>query len=441
MKSNYQASLYSLAQLASILIFARMKPILEVREISKKFKIRSQVKPYLSIRESLFSFLNPSSKNEEFWALKDINFEVMPGDTIGIVGKNGAGKSTLLKILSKITPPTQGRIICRGRIASLLEVGTGFHPELSGKENIFLNGSILGMKRSEIKKQLDAIVDFSGVEKFLETPLKHYSSGMQLRLAFAVAAFLEPEILVIDEVLAVGDAEFQRKCMRKMEDVSKSGRTILFVSHNLTSLQAICKKGLLLNNGQSKGIASIEDTVRSYTHGEDALQHAVFKSKNKPTHKEAYILEARLLNEQGEVCNRFKSYENIHLEMVWVNKNARLVSPNFMLVNQKNQTVMVALDTPADWRGDKKSEVGKYRSKFVIPKNLLNADDYLINLALDCSSPANCYDAQLGSLLFSVWDPMDEQSIARGNFSLVREDAVLMPALDCSFTYLGKEDA
>lgn len=418
-----------------------MKPILEVRDISKKFKIRSQAKPYLSIRESVFSFLTPASKNETFWALKDINFEVMPGDTIGIIGKNGAGKSTLLKILSKITPPTSGKVIGRGRIASLLEVGTGFHPELSGRENIFLNGSILGMKRSEIKKQLDAIVDFSGVEKFLETPLKHYSTGMQLRLAFAVAAFLEPEILVIDEVLAVGDSEFQRKCIRKMEDVSKSGRTILFVSHNLASLQAICKKGLLLSNGLSKGITPIEETVRLYTHGEDALQQAVFKIKNTPTHKEAYIIEARLLNEKGELCNRFRAYENICLEIIWVNKNARLVSPNFMLVNQKNQTVMVALDTPADWRGDKKSQPGKYSSKFVIPKNLLNTDDYLVNLALDCSSPTNCYDAHLGTLLFSVWDPMDEHSIARGNFSLVREDALLMPALDCSFTYLGKEEA
>lgn len=432
--------IYSLAGHASILIFAGMKPILEVRDIGKKFKIRSQVKPYLSLRESLFSFLQPASKSEEFWALKDIHFEVMPGDTVGIIGKNGAGKSTLLKILSKITPPTTGKVICRGRIASLLEVGTGFHPELSGKENIFLNGSILGMKRAEIKKQLDAIVDFSGVEKFLETPLKHYSSGMQLRLAFAVAAYLEPEILVIDEVLAVGDSEFQRKCIRKMEDVSKSGRTILFVSHNLASLQAICKKGLLLEQGISKGITTIEETVRIYTHGEDALHQSAFKIRNPPAHKEAFILEARLLNEKGELCNRFKTYENIYLEMIWINRTAHLVSPNFMLLNQKNQTVMVAIDTPADWKGDKKSQPGKYSSTFVLPKNLLNTDDYLLNLALDCSSPTNCYDAQLGALMFTVWDPMDENSIARGNFSAVREDAVLMPALECSFTYLGKED-
>ncbi len=314
-----------------------------------------------------------------------------------------------------------------------------FHPELSGRENIFLNGSILGMKRAEIKRQLDAIVDFSGVEKFLETPLKHYSSGMQLRLAFAVAAFLEPEILIIDEVLAVGDAEFQKKCLGKMEAVSKSGRTILFVSHNLASLQAICKKGLLLTGGTSKGITSIEDTVRNYTHGEDAVQQSVFKINKIPPQKEAFIKEAYLKNEKGELCNRFRSYENIEIEIIWVNRAAHLVNPNIMLVNQKNQTVMIALDTPVDWRGDKKSKPGNYSSRFTIPKNLLNTDDYLIHLALDSSSPSNCYDAQLSAMMFSVWDPMDEHCIARGNFSVVREDAVLMPALACSFTYLGED--
>ncbi|MEO6304856.1 MAG: polysaccharide ABC transporter ATP-binding protein [Bacteroidia bacterium] len=241
-----------------------MKPILEIKEISKKFQIQSNTKPYLSLRENLFSFLKPSSKKEDFWALKDINFDVLPGDTIGIIGKNGAGKSTLLKILSKITPPTSGKIICRGRIASLLEVGTGFHTELSGRENIFMNGSILGMRRSEILKNFDAIVDFSGVEKFIDTPLKHYSSGMQLRLAFAVAAFLENEILIIDEVLAVGDAEFQKKCMGKMDDVSKSGRTILFVSHNMSSIAQLCKSGLLLADGKVKQSGKIDTVIKEY---------------------------------------------------------------------------------------------------------------------------------------------------------------------------------
>ena len=228
-----------------------MKPILEIQNVSKKFRIQHQGGGYLNLRDKMASLFSSSqNSNEDFWALKDVSFEIYPGDTIGIIGKNGAGKSTLLKILARITPPTSGKIISRGRLASLLEVGTGFHPELSGRENIFLNGSIMGMKRHEIAAKFDEIVDFAGTEKFLDTPLKHYSSGMQLRLAFAVAAFLEPEILVIDEVLAVGDAEFQKKCMGKMEDVSKSGRTILFVSHNMAALEALCSKSIFLKDGQ-----------------------------------------------------------------------------------------------------------------------------------------------------------------------------------------------
>ncbi len=204
------------------------------------------------------------SKSEDFWAVNDVSFEVQPGESIGIIGRNGAGKSTLLKILSKITPPTKGKIITRGRMASLLEVGTGFHPELTGRENIFFNGSLLGMKRREIEAKFDEIVDFSGVEKFLDTPLKHYSSGMQLRLAFSVAAFLEPEILVIDEVLAVGDAEFQKKCLGKMEDVSKSGRTILFVSHNIGAIKNLCSKGIVLQNGRMIYSGDIETASNIY---------------------------------------------------------------------------------------------------------------------------------------------------------------------------------
>lgn len=228
-----------------------MKPILEIQNLSKKYRIQHQAGGYLSLRERMLdAFKFKQNEAEDFWAIKDVSFTVQPGESIGIIGRNGAGKSTLLKILSKITPPTAGKITARGRVASLLEVGTGFHPELTGRENIFFNGSLLGMKRMEITAKFDEIVDFSGVEKFLDTPLKHYSSGMQLRLAFAVAAFLEPEILIIDEVLAVGDAEFQKKCLGKMEDVSKSGRTILFVSHDLDAVERLCKYSILLSKGR-----------------------------------------------------------------------------------------------------------------------------------------------------------------------------------------------
>ncbi len=241
-----------------------MKPILEVQDISKKFKIVGEQLPYLNIRERLTGILKAKNRSEDFWALKDVSFNVMPGDTIGIIGKNGAGKSTLLKILSKITPPTSGKIIGRGRIASLLEVGTGFHSELSGRENIFMNGSILGMRKSEIIKNFDAIVDFSGVEKFIDTPLKHYSSGMQLRLAFAVSAFLENEILIIDEVLAVGDADFQKKCMKKMHDVSESGRTILFVSHQMGAVKNLCKKSFMLRQGRLVDFGESDQIIKKY---------------------------------------------------------------------------------------------------------------------------------------------------------------------------------
>ena len=216
------------------------------------------------MRERLTSIGFSKATTEDFWALNNISFNVEIGESIGIIGKNGAGKSTLLKVLSKITPPTKGKIISRGRLASLLEVGTGFHPELTGRENIFLNGSLLGMKQREIEAKFDEIVDFSGVEKFLDTPLKHYSSGMHLRLAFSVAAFLEPEILIVDEVLAVGDAEFQKKCLRKMENVSQSGRTILFVSHNMAAVENLCKNSILLQGGELVDAGLTSSVVSHY---------------------------------------------------------------------------------------------------------------------------------------------------------------------------------
>ena len=229
-----------------------MKPILEVQHLTKEFKIGAKQERYLSLRDALAKpFRKKDKEASTFLALDDINFNVGAGESIGIIGRNGAGKSTLLKILSRITPPSSGKIVCRGRVASLLEVGTGFHPELSGRENVYMNGSILGMRKAEINKHFDSIVDFSGVEKFLDTPLKRYSSGMQLRLAFSVAAFLEPEILIIDEVLAVGDAEFQKKCLNKMKDVSMNeGRTVLFVSHDMNAIKTLSNTAILLDGGK-----------------------------------------------------------------------------------------------------------------------------------------------------------------------------------------------
>ena len=274
-------------------------PIIEITGLGKKYKLGAHKEPYLSIRDSLARTAKnfaqrlprlpvltkgqgPRTKDQgqsatDFWALRDVSFSVQQGECVGIIGRNGAGKSTLLKILSQITPPTEGKITCRGRIASLLEVGTGFHPELTGRENIYLNGAILGMTRAEIRRKFDEIVAFSEVEKFLDTPVKRYSSGMYVRLAFAVAAHLEPEILVVDEVLAVGDAQFQKKCLGKMGEVAKEGRTVLFVSHNMSAVNTLCKQGVLLNKGRIAMQGSIADCVEHYIgahhSGEPIISH------------------------------------------------------------------------------------------------------------------------------------------------------------------------
>lgn len=226
-------------------------------------RLRGKEDPFAKIGES--NDRTTKGNSDFVWSLKDLNFEVKQGEVLGIIGRNGAGKSTLLKVLSKVTAPTTGRIRVRGRIASLLEVGTGFHPELTGRENIFLNGAILGMTKSEIRSKFDEIVDFSGVERYIDTPVKRYSSGMYVRLAFAVAAFLEPEILIVDEVLAVGDAEFQKKCLGRMKDVSvNDGRTVLFVSHNMAAVKSLCTQGMVMKNGQMLVQTSVEDAIASY---------------------------------------------------------------------------------------------------------------------------------------------------------------------------------
>ena len=263
-----------------------MSIVIKVEGLGKKYIIGHEERErYTALRDvivrkakKIFSFSKNKTANyrrEEFWALKDISFEVKQGDRLGIIGRNGAGKSTLLKILSRITEPTTGSVKIKGRVASLLEVGTGFHPELTGRENIFLNGAILGMSRAEVKKKFDEIVDFSEVEKFLDTPVKRFSSGMYVRLAFAVAAHLEPEILLVDEVLAIGDAEFQKKCLGKMEDVSKNeGRTVLFVSHNMSAVQNLCNTGILLKNGIIDNNGDISKIIVKYR---EELDHKEFK--------------------------------------------------------------------------------------------------------------------------------------------------------------------
>jgi len=305
-----------------------MSTTIKVEEISKEYFLGTR--KINSLRESLsqtFSYTFRKQQREIFWALKNITFDLNEGDVLGIVGKNGAGKSTLLKILSRITHPTQGRFELTGRLASLLEVGTGFHPELTGRENIFLNGTLLGMKKKEIRLRFDEIVAFSGIDKFIDTPVKHYSSGMYVRLAFSVAAHLETDLLLVDEVLAVGDVAFQKKCLGKMKDISQSGKTVLFVSHNMAAVQSLSNKGLHLDNGASRGIQSIEEAVNDYLQRNTELIEDINKEigifnlsqhENKSYNSNFGLQEARLYCE-GNLSNTLISGKEMKLEIVTKN--------------------------------------------------------------------------------------------------------------------------
>ena len=316
-------------------------------------------------------------ETEEFWALKDLNFEVKKGDRVGIIGKNGAGKSTLLKVLSRITEPTTGKVFIKGRVASLLEVGTGFHHELTGRENIFLNGAIMGMNRSEIKRKFDEIVDFSGVEKFLDTPVKRYSSGMYVRLAFSVAAHLEPEILVVDEVLAVGDAEFQKKCLGKMQDVSSSeGRTVLFVSHNLMALSALCNKGIYLKNGQVRIQGEIEEALSQYTREGTELLTTEWKGNAGDEHVRIHHTKVYCQDSP----NGFFTHKNIIIEIEGeVLKPVYGLIVGFWLYSQFDYQLAYSLFDDTDPTVEIETQKqGKFIKRFMIPANTLAQGSYRI---------------------------------------------------------------
>jgi lipopolysaccharide transport system ATP-binding protein len=365
-----------------------MSVAIKAEHLSKKFVIdhESQEK-YTALRDVMTHkarklFSSPFSKNktrhttEDFWAVDDINFEINEGDRIGIIGRNGAGKSTLLKLLSRITEPTKGRITLRGRVASLLEVGTGFHPELTGRENIFLNGAILGMNRAEIRRKFDEIVAFAEVEKFLDTPVKKYSSGMYVRLAFAVAAHLEPEILIVDEVLAVGDAQFQKKCLGKMEDVSKGGRTVIFVSHNMTAIQSLCNKGLFMSKGRLLLDGPIDACIKEYL--ENGIQMA---SRYEPGPKDLQKSE----HVKIVFAELYKNKVGSKVELPMLDDSV-LFYVRFRLEKRCVLNLSLVLWTQ---RGDcvfnvctkeKSYEEGEFESTLTIPANFLNDEVYGIEL-------------------------------------------------------------
>jgi lipopolysaccharide transport system ATP-binding protein len=322
----------------------------------------------------------PSGDAGYFWALKNVSFDIQQGEVVGVIGRNGAGKSTLLKILSQITEPTEGEVRIRGRVASLLEVGTGFHPELSGRENIFLNGAILGMSRAEIKRNFDEIVAFAEVEKFLDTPVKRYSSGMYVRLAFAVAAHLEPEILVVDEVLAVGDAQFQKKCLGKMAQVSsQQGRTVLFVSHNMVAVQSLCRRCLLLEKGGVKFDGGVAEGVSAYLQSvfETGAAHSWPDDTTAPGNDVVRMAKLAVEPEDTAPGARITMQEPFRIETEYhVRKNDATIHITYHLLNEQGLVVLTSGSAV------RKYDTGRYRSICRFPGSLLNSGSYYLKLLI-----------------------------------------------------------
>lgn len=351
-------------------------------KISKVYQIGSPLSG--SFREgfgNLFNLFRNSDKENEFWALKDLTFELKMGEVLGVVGHNGAGKSTLLKILSRITEPTYGRIEINGRVGSLLEVGTGFHPELSGRENIFLNGSILGMRRNEIKAKFQEIVEFSGVGKFIDTPVKRYSSGMYVRLAFAVAAHMEPEILIIDEVLAVGDAEFQKKCLGKMQDVAAQGRTVLFVSHHMGMVRELCTNGILLKEGQVIFQGSALDTIDRYIHSSNYDGVENIHSFEINNDLKAQMLEIKLEKQGGDIASAFDVFDEIVFKAKYIIRE-RITGLSFNLIVERNgEPLFLTFDTDNSSELLEARKVGIYETECRFPCPL-KAGKYVVHAGL-----------------------------------------------------------
>ena len=361
---------------------------IRVEHLGKKYRIGGQKATYGSLRESLVKTVGAPLRwmkgertpaNNDFWALDDISFEVKQGEVVGIIGRNGAGKSTLLKVLSRITKPTRGRVELNGRVGSLLEVGTGFHPELTGRENVFLNGAILGMSRNEINRKFDEIVDFSEIEKFLDTQVKFYSSGMYVRLAFAVAAHLEPDILVVDEVLAVGDLEFQKKSLGKMNDVSKQGRTVLFVSHNMGAIRKLCKSAILLEAGHLKEFGGVHDVVENYLSGGDKKSIPKIILPGSPD-SSVYIASISIVDKRGSVASQIPFDEPFFVQIdVVLREKISQIYVALHIHDEELNTLIFMRDFEIDEGLLLEREPGKYRYEIKIPSPLLVPGTYQIS--------------------------------------------------------------
>ena len=391
-----------------------MRPIIRAENLSKRYRLGARQASYTTLRDSLAraaraplrSLRRGRGEAETLWALKDVSFEVRPGEVVGIVGRNGAGKSTLLKVLSRITEPTTGRVELYGRVGSLLEVGTGFHPELTGRENVYMNGAILGMKRVEIQRQFDQIVAFSEIERFIDTPVKHYSSGMFMRLAFAVAAHLEPEILIVDEVLAVGDSNFQKKCLGKMGTVAREGRTVLFVSHNMTAMQSLCSRVVWLHEGRVAADGRTDLVVSDYlkTSFSALAEQSWDDIDAAPGNEKVRLRRARVRPLDGDPTRPIDIHTPLVLEFDYWNlvPGARLNLSIVVSAEDGSPIFNTGSGRDSHWHG-RPFPAGLFRSAFHIPGDLLNDGTHRVHLYVVRDQSEVIYD--LGDVLvFEVAD-------------------------------------
>jgi len=370
-------------------------PVIKVENLSKRYLLGHEFQKGEGLRHVIeravrapFTWLRSGGRahrvtREEFWALRDINFEVQQGEVVGLIGRNGAGKSTLLKVLSRITEPTTGRIHLRGRVSSLLEVGTGFHPELTGRENIFLNGAVLGMARTEIKSKFDEIVAFAEIEKFLDTPVKRYSSGMYVRLAFAVAAHLEPEILIVDEVLAVGDANFQKKCLGKMSSVSTEGRTILFVSHNMAAVSRLCTRAVLLQDGRTVMNGPVPTVVEAYLAASNITRRTWENPKEKSDDSPGRIVSVRVLSLDGDEAGALVFHEGVKIEVCYeIFRPIEDLFAMFRIADSSGNVIFPSWDTDKAAEQGRVRHPGQYVAECIVPAGLLKPGHYLVGAGL-----------------------------------------------------------
>lgn len=427
---------------------------IQLENLGKMYHIGHRKAPYKTLRESITeAFMAPARRvrqmmkgtgagaadlREKFWALKDISLEIKHGEVVGLIGRNGAGKSTLLKILSRITEPTTGLGRVHGRVGSLLEVGTGFHPELTGRENIFLNGAILGMKKNEIRRKFDEIVEFAEVAKFIDTPVKHYSSGMYLRLAFSVAAHLEPEILLVDEVLAVGDAGFQRKCMNRMQAVGQEGRTVIFVSHNMQAVTRLCDRAILLHEGKIYEDGPARQVVSNYLHsglGLNCLREWP-DIRKAPGNEKVRLRAVRVKDEHGELASALDIRRPFQLEVEFdVLESGIVVYPLFGFENEEGVTLFVTIERDPRWRR-KPRPAGRYFGRVHIPGNFFAEGTIIAGGALITEDPYICHCHEKYLVAFQIVDTPDGSS-ARGDYG-GNMPGVMRPILDWQVEYLGE---